>query len=158
VSADVIAFDGKTLRGSAHKKRGKAAIHMVSAFATRQRLVLGHVKVADNPNEIVAIPALLDMLVIEGAVITIDAMGCQRSIAQKTLDKKTDYLFSLKGNQSSLRDDVELFAAGQMARGWQQKTPHRRHGGGRQRAMWTRHIGDRITGHTTLKSRAAPGE
>ena len=70
VSADVIAIDGKTLRGSAHKKGAKAAIHMVSAFAARQRLVLGQVKVADKSNEIIAIPALLDMLVIEGAIIT----------------------------------------------------------------------------------------
>ena len=118
VSADVIAFDGKTLRGSAHKKRGKAAIHMVSAFAARQRLVLGQVKVADKSNEIVAIPALLDMLVIEGAIVTIDAMGCQRNISQKILDKKADYIFSLKGNQSSLREDVELFAAEQKANGF----------------------------------------
>ena len=118
VSADVIAFDGKTLRGSAHKKRGKAAIHMVSAFAARQRLVLGQVKVADKSNEIVAIPALLDMLAIEGAIVTIDAMGCQRNIAQKILDKKADYIFSLKGNQSALREDVELFAAEQKANGF----------------------------------------
>ena len=91
VSADVVAIDGKTLRGSSHKKGGKAAIHMVSAFAARQRLVLGQVKVADKSNEIVAIPALLDMLAIRGAVITIDAMGCQRDIAQKVLDKKANY-------------------------------------------------------------------
>jgi predicted transposase YbfD/YdcC len=118
VAADVIAFDGKTLRGSAAKKRGKAAIHMVSAFAARQRLVLGQVKVADKSNEIVAIPALLDMLAIEGAIVTIDAMGCQRNIAEKILDKKADYIFSLKGNQSSLREDVELFAAEQKANGF----------------------------------------
>src|ERR1700680_714849 len=67
VSADVVAIDGKTLRGSAHKKGAKGAIHMVSAFAARQRLVLGQVKVADKSNEITAIPALLDMLVFEGA-------------------------------------------------------------------------------------------
>jgi DDE_Tnp_1-associated len=77
VSADVIAIDGKTLRGSSHKKGGKAAIHM-SAFAARQRLVFGHVKVADKSNEIVAIPALLDMLSIEGAIITIDATAASR--------------------------------------------------------------------------------
>jgi len=118
MSADVIAFDGKTLRGSAHKKRGKAAIHMVSAFAARQRLVLGQVKVADKSNEIVAIPALLDMLAIEGAIVTIDAMGCQRDIAQKILDKKANYILALKGNQGSLREDVELFAAEQKANGF----------------------------------------
>src|SRR5215831_1794137 len=94
VSADVIAIDGKTVRRSSHKRGGKAAIHMVSAFAARQRLVLGQVKVADKSNEIVAIPALLDMLAIEGAVITIDAMGCQRDIAQKIIDKKADYILA----------------------------------------------------------------
>src|SRR5215469_4219835 len=83
-----------------------------------QRLVLGQIKVADKSNEIVAIPALLDMLAIEGAIVTIDAMGCQRNIAQKILDKKADYIFSLKGNQSSLREDVELFAAEQKANGF----------------------------------------
>src|SRR5258708_5913682 len=118
VSADVVAIDGKTSRGSSHKRGGKAAIHMVSAFAARQRPVLGQVKVADKSNEIIAIPALLDMLAIEGAVITIDAMGCQRDIAQKVLDKKADYILALKGNQGSLREDVELFAAEQKANGF----------------------------------------
>src|SRR6266550_8823557 len=114
----VIAVDGKTVRRSYQKKGGKDAIHMVSAFAARQRLVLGQVKVADKSNEIVAIPALLDMLAIEGAVITIDAMGCQRDIAQKVLDKKADYILALKGNQGTLREDVELFAAEQKANGF----------------------------------------
>src|SRR5215468_591922 len=118
VSADVVAIDGKTLRGSSHKKGGKAAIHMVSAFAARQRLVLGQVKVADKSNEIIAIPALLDMLAIEGAVVTIDAMGCQRDISQKVIDKKADYIFALKGNQGTLREDAEVFAAEQKANGF----------------------------------------
>jgi hypothetical protein len=78
---------------------------MVSAFAARQRLVFGQVKVADKSNEIIAIPALLDMLAIEGAVVTIDAMGCQRNISQKVLDKKADYILALKGNQGTLRED-----------------------------------------------------
>jgi hypothetical protein len=82
VSADVIAIDGKTVRRSSHKRGGKAAIHMVSAFAARQRLVLGQVKVADKSNEIVAIPALLDMLAIEGAVVTIDAMATRARCAR----------------------------------------------------------------------------
>lgn len=73
--AGVIAIDGKTVRRSGHKASRKAAIHMVSAFAARQRLVLGQVKVADKSNEIIAIPKLLDMLAIEGAIITIDAIG-----------------------------------------------------------------------------------
>jgi predicted transposase YbfD/YdcC len=114
----VIAIDGKTLRRSHHKKGAKAAIHMVSAFAARQRLVLGQVKVADKSNEIVAIPALLDMMAIEGAIVTIDAMGCQRDIARKILDKKADYVLALKGNQGTLREDVELFASEQKANGF----------------------------------------
>jgi predicted transposase YbfD/YdcC len=117
-SADVIAIDGKTLRRSYQKKGAKAPIHMVSAFAARQRLVLGQVKVADKSNEIVAIPALLDMMAIEGAIVTIDAMGCQRNIAAKILDKKADYVLALKGNQSTLREDVEVFAAEQKASGF----------------------------------------
>jgi predicted transposase YbfD/YdcC len=116
--ADVIAIDGKTLRRSYQKKGAKAPIHMVSAFAARQRLVLGQVKVAEKSNEIVAIPALLDMMAIEGAIVTIDAMGCQRDIAQKILDKKADYILALKGNQGTLREDAELFASEQKANGF----------------------------------------
>ena len=117
-SADVIAIDGKTLRRSYQKKGAKAPIHMVSAFAARQRLVLGQIKVADKSNEIVAIPALLDMMAIEGAIVTIDAMGCQRDIAEKILEKKADYILALKGNQGTLREDVEVFAAEQKANGF----------------------------------------
>ena len=116
VAAEVIAIDGKTVRRS---KGAKAPIHMVSAFAARQRLVLGQVKVAEKANEIVAIPKLLEMLAIEGAIVTIDAMGCQRAIAQKIIDKKADYILALKGNQGTLRDDVELFAAEQKAKAFQ---------------------------------------
>jgi len=122
VPAGVIAIDGKTVRRSGRKSGGKAAIHMVSAFAARQRLVLGQVKVAEKSNEIIAIPKLLEMLAIEGAIITIDAMGCQRDIAQKVIDKKADYVLALKGNQSSLREDVELFAVEQKAKGFTDPT------------------------------------
>jgi predicted transposase YbfD/YdcC len=118
VPAGVIAIDGKTVRRSGHKQGAKAAIHMVSAFAARQRLVLGQVKVAEKSNEIVAIPKLLDMVAIEGAIVTIDAMGCQRDIAWKVIGKRADYVLALKGNQGSLRDDVELFATEQKARGF----------------------------------------
>jgi predicted transposase YbfD/YdcC len=118
VPAGVIAIDGKTLRRSYQKKGGKAPIHMVSAFAARQRLVLGQVKVAEKSNEIVAIPKLLDMLAIEGAIVTIDAMGCQRDIAQRIIDKKADYVLALKGNQGSLCEDVEVFVAEQKAKGF----------------------------------------
>ena len=116
VPEGVIAIDGKTVRRSGHKRSGKGAIHLVSAFAARQRLVLGQVKVAEKFNEIIAIPKLLDMLAIEGAIVTIDAMGCQREIAKKIIDKTADYVLALKGNQGSLREDVEVFAAEQKAR------------------------------------------
>ena len=117
-AAEVIAIDGKTVRRSFQKKGAKAPIHMVSAFAARQRLVLGQVKVAEKSNEIVAIPALLDMLAIEGAIVSIDAIGCQRDIAEKIIAKKADYVLALKGNQGTLREDVELFAAEQKANGF----------------------------------------
>jgi predicted transposase YbfD/YdcC len=109
-AAEVIAIDGKTVRRSYQKKGAEEPIHVVSAFAAGQRMVLGQTRVADKSNEIVAIPALLDLLVLEGAAVTIDAIGCQREIAQKIIDKKADYLLALKGNQGTLREDVELFA------------------------------------------------
>lgn len=119
---EVIAIDGKTSRRSYQKKGAKAPIHMVSAFAARQRLVLGQVKVAEKSNEIVAIPHLLDMLALEGAIVTIDAMGCQREIATKIIDKKADYVLALKGNQTSLHEDAELFVKEQKANGFKDTT------------------------------------
>jgi predicted transposase YbfD/YdcC len=118
VAAGVIAIDGKTVRRSGGKTASKLPIHMVSAFAARQRLVLGQVKVAEKSNEIVAIPKLLNMLAIDGAIVTIDAMGCQRDIAEAILDKRADYVLALKGNQGSLREDVEVFVAEQQAKGF----------------------------------------
>jgi predicted transposase YbfD/YdcC len=118
VPVGVIAVDGKTVRRSGHKRGGKAPIHVVSAFAAGQRLVLGQAKVAEKSNEITAIPKLLGLLAIEGAIVTIDAMGCQRDIAQTILDKKADDVLALKANQGSLREDVELFVAEQQAVGF----------------------------------------
>ncbi len=106
---EVIAIDGKTLRHSFDTAKEKSAIHMVSAFATEARLVLGQIKVSDKTNEITAIPMLLDLLELAGAIITIDAMGCQKDIAQKIIEKKADYILSLKGNHSTLHEDVKLF-------------------------------------------------
>lgn len=123
--ADVIAIDGKTSRRSGAKRSSKQPIHMVSAFAARQRLVLGQVAVAEKSNEIVAIPALLDMMAIEGAVVTIDAMGCQRAIAKKIKDKKANYIIALKGNQGALHEDVKLFADEQKANGFEDATVSR---------------------------------
>ena len=122
IAAEVIAIDGKTSRRSHDRKSGKSAIHMVAAFAARQRLVLGQIKVAEKANEMVAIPKLLDLLAIEGAIVTIDAMGCQRGIAQKIIDKKADYVLALKGNQGSLHEDVKLFIAEQTAKYFEDAT------------------------------------
>ena len=120
VSAEVLAIDGKTVRRSGSKTSKKkkdlqGPIHVVSAFAARQRLVLGQVKVEEKSNEIVAIPKLLRMLAIEGAIVTIDAMGCQREISQAILDKKADYILALKGNQGTLKDDAKLLIDEQKA-------------------------------------------
>jgi predicted transposase YbfD/YdcC len=125
VPANVIANDGKALRRSYQKKGGKAPIHMVSAIAARQHLVLGQIKVPEKSNEIVPIPKLLDMLAIEGAIVTIDAMGFQRNIAATILDKKADYALVLKGNQGTLREDVDIFAAEQTATGLKDTTVSR---------------------------------
>ena len=122
IAAEVIAIDGKTSRRSHDRKSGKSAIHMVAAFAARQRLVLGQIKVAEKANEIVAIPKLLDLLAIEGAIVTIDAMGCQRGSAQKIIEKKADYVLALKGNQGSLHEDVKLFIAEQTAKNFEDAT------------------------------------
>lgn len=105
---EIIALDGKQLRRSHDKEDGKAAIHMVSAWATTNRLVLGQVKVDEKSNEITAIPELLRRLDINGCLITVDAMGCQVDIAELIIEQGGDYLFSLKGNQSNLHEDVIL--------------------------------------------------
>lgn len=116
IGVDIIAIDGKTLRRSYQEGGAKAPIHMISAWSTRQNLVLGQAKVANKSNEIVAIPKLLDMLTIKGATVTIDAMGCQRKIAEKIIAKGADYILALKANQGALYDDVRLFLAEQTAR------------------------------------------
>ena len=105
----VIAVDGKTLRRSFDAAANKPAIHVVSAWACEQKLVLGQRKVDDKSNEITAIPELLALLSIEGAIITIDAMGCQRKICQQIIAQKADYSIGLKGNHGRLHDDVALF-------------------------------------------------
>ncbi len=106
---EVVALDGKTLRHSFDRANGKAAIHLVSAWATQNRLVLGQLKVDDKSNEITAIPALLRLLDINGCIVTIDAMGCQKAIARQIVEQGGDYLLALKENQPSLYADVEEF-------------------------------------------------
>lgn len=108
-NGDVIAIDGKTVRGSYNKSEDRAAIHMVNAFDTRQGLCLAQSKVDAKTNEITEIPKLLELLNISGCLITIDAMGCQKKIAQKIVDKNADYLLAVKGNQGSLEQAISDF-------------------------------------------------
>ena len=107
----VIGIDGKTLRASLDRAKGKNPLHVVSAWATENRLLLGQVAVDEKSNEITAIPKLLDVLEISGAIVTIDAMGCQKEIAAKIRAKGADYVLAVKGNQEHLEEDVaERFA------------------------------------------------
>jgi len=111
-SDQVIAIDGKTLRRSHNGRLGIKAIHMVSAWATVNQLVLGQIKVDNKSNEITAIPLLLEMLDLSGCLVTIDAMGCQKQIAQQIIDQSGDYLLAVKDNQPTLHAKIaEMFAA-----------------------------------------------
>lgn len=108
-----IAIDGKTSKRSHDNSAGKAALHLVSAFATHERLILGQEATTEKSNEITAIPILLERLArrgaLAGALVTIDAMGCNPRVTQSVLDHKADYLIGLKGNQQNLLHDVEAF-------------------------------------------------
>ena len=108
---EVIAVDGKTLRGSKTTSAGTGALHLVSAYATEAGLVLAQRAVDGKSNEITAIPALLDMLNLKGAIVSIDAMGTQKEIARQIVDEGADYVLALKGNQTSLHEDAALFFA-----------------------------------------------
>lgn len=105
----VISIDGKTLRGSSDEAEHQKAIHLVSAFASENKIVLGQLATDAKSNEIKAIPLLLALLDISESIITIDAAGCQKSIAQDIRSRGGDYVLALKGNQSSLHDEVANF-------------------------------------------------
>ena len=105
----IIAIDGKRVKGASHGKTSKSLLHMVSAWSSVRGLILGQVKTEEKSNEITAIPELLNTLNISGAVITSDAMGCQKEIASQIVEKGGDYAIALKGNQQSLHDEVENF-------------------------------------------------
>lgn len=105
----IVAIDGKTLRRSFDAASSQAAIHMVSAWATANRISLGQVVVDDQSNEITAIPKLLQMLELSGCLVTIDAMGCQTQIAHDIVAAKADYVLAVKGNQPTLHDGIQMF-------------------------------------------------
>jgi len=113
---ELIAIDGKTLRKSFDKASEQSAIHMVSAFASAAKLVLGQQKTEDKSNEITAIPKLLDLLSLENTIVSIDAMGTQKKIAQKIRQKGADYILALKGNHSTLHDDIRLFLSSEIGK------------------------------------------
>ncbi len=106
---DLVAIDGKTSRRSHNRKTGQKALHLVSAFATNSRLVLGQEAVDEKSNEITAIPALVERLDLDGALVSIDAMGCNPNIAQSILDAKADYLLAVKDNQPTLHADIKSY-------------------------------------------------
>jgi predicted transposase YbfD/YdcC len=103
-----IAIDGKTLRRSHDKKNGLGPLHIVSAWASDRGITLGQMATDEKSNEITAIPQLLEILDVEGAIVTIDAAGCQKNIAAQIIDAKGDYVLAVKGNHSKLFDDVRL--------------------------------------------------
>lgn len=115
----LVALDGKTSRRSHDEAAGRRALHLVSAFATNRHLVLGQEAVEEKSNEIIAIPALLSRLALEGALVTIDAMGCNPGIAQGIRDAKADYLLAVKDNQPTLHKEIasyfETAPAGEVA-------------------------------------------
>lgn len=131
----VIAIDGKTVRGTCDKQ-GQGGLHLVSAWATANRLTLAQVKVADTANEIVAIPDLLAVLMVQGCIVTLDAIGCQKQIVNAIRDQHADYVVAVKGNQPKLYQAVHTAFAAQDGRGWSgharavvctQETAHGRH-------------------------------
>ena len=109
--SQIVAVDGKTLRRS-HDGGNKAAIHMISAWASRNNLVLGQLRTAEKSNEITAIPELLTRLALNGCVVTIDAMGCQKVIAETIIDQQGDYLLAVKDNQPTLKEAIAATFAG----------------------------------------------
>ena len=143
VPGEVVAIDGKTVRRSHDRNSGKRAIHLVSAWASANTLTLGQVKTEEKSNEITAIPQLLQMLELKGCIVTIDAMGCQKDIAQGILDRGADYVLALKENQGQLYEDVRDLFEGAEEFGFE-GVPHdyattlnKNHGRIERRECWT---------------------
>jgi predicted transposase YbfD/YdcC len=115
LKGEIVSIDGKTGGHSADAMKGKSAIHIVSAWANKAGLTLGQIKVDEKSNEISAIPELLDSLDVQDSIVTIDAIGTQKAIAEKIIDGGADYVLALKGNQGTLQEDVELYFKGATA-------------------------------------------
>lgn len=139
----VVAIDGKTVRRSHNGSTEQKAIHMVSAWASNNGVVLGQVKTDEKSNEITAIPKLLKLLQIEGCIVTIDAMGCQKTIAKEIVDQNADYVLALKGNQESLQDEVNHLFQSALEKNFEgmkwdhYETTEKNHGRQETRNYWT---------------------
>ena len=120
---EVVAIDGKTVRRSHDHRAGKQAIHLVSAWAAANTLTMGQVRTDEKSNEITAIPRLLELLELNGCIVTIDAMGCQKEISQGILDRGADYLLAVKENQGPLYQDIRDLFDGAEELGWDD-VPH----------------------------------
>jgi predicted transposase YbfD/YdcC len=137
----VIAIDGKTGRGTCDKQ-GQATLHLVSAWATVNQLTLAQVNVGEKSNEIVAIPQLLDLLVLNGCIVTLDAIGCQKTIVEQLRAQGADYVVAVKGNQPKLLAHLQAAFAAADGQDWARTSPHYcetvddRHGRIEQRECW----------------------
>ena len=109
LKGSIIAIDGKTARGARNSDEEKSPIHIVSAWASKYRIVIGQVKTDEKSNEITAIPELLKLLDINGCIVTTDAMGCQKEIAETIVDKNSDYVLAVKGNQKLFYDEIKEY-------------------------------------------------
>jgi len=163
IGAEIVAIDGKTLRRSHDRARGREPIHMVSAWARENGLVLGQIKTADKSNEITAIPELLRTLKLAGCIVTIDAMGCQKQIAAEISHAKADYVLALKGNQSTLHDEVASFMEDAQASDFEGvthdflETTTRAHGRVETRRYWISEEIEWLTHHAQWKDLRSVG-
>jgi predicted transposase YbfD/YdcC len=139
---EVIAIDGKTLRRSHDRRRGLGPLHLVRAWATEAGVALGQVKTAEKSNEITAIPELLRQLELRGAIVTLDAMGCQREVAAQIVAQGGDYVLAVKANQPGLEEAVVEFFETAQAHGWSgvevsvHEAPDSGHGRVERRRCW----------------------
>jgi len=140
---EVVAIDGKTARRSYDRHGGKGALHLVSAWASANTLTLGQVQTEEKSNEITAIPRLLELLELKGCIVTIDAMGCQKEIAQGSLDREADYVLAVKQNQGALYEDIKDLFEEADATGFEgvpydyHTTLNKNHGRQERRECWT---------------------
>lgn len=148
----VVSIDGKTSRGSRDKAAGKNPIHMVSAWCSSHNLVLGQIKTEEKSNEIKAIPELIRSLSLEGTIVTIDAMGCQKQIAREIVDAGADYVLQVKDNHKRLREDIALFFEDQNNGAFESyETIDGDHGRIETRRYWTCDDIDWLEGHLEWK-------